>query len=513
MLTPVLSLPIVSWEQLQERLGLNKKPPARTTTSSFQTPLMQGATCAQLMQKSCKDGERTSHLLQLIGALLNEGHDLDACKSRCHIWNQKNQPPLPDSKIGSTCESIHTKDQQNHPERYQYLLKDKPLFELSTGRIGHYLNSTPPPRRWLLKDLVVLGKVGAVVAPGGSSKSQWMLQLGVSVATGIPLADHWEVGETGGVLVFFAEDDNDEIHRRVKRIQNHLTMAGHGKAFATLDERLFIFSTIGTDTLLTKKGMTGEVSATVTVDRIAALAALIPDLRLIVIDPASRFRGGEENSNEDATRFVEALENLARQTGATVLLAHHANKNSASTGEVSQGASRGASALSDGLRWLMNMNRPTVAQENAFNLPKDALGSYVAATVTKTNYSAIPAPVLLERGPDGYLSAVSVTQARNNIEQKAIVAVLRVLDGQPKPISARRLEDDHGGIKNTLKMSKQSVRGALQLATDRGYVAGGERKPLTITQSGAGLLKCFPGPGPAAADALRNPKSTSRKQV
>ena len=511
MLTPNLPPASISWEQLKQKLGLNKPVTTRTLVPFSGGSSMPGATIVELMQKSCKDGERTPHLLQLVGTLLAKGFNLDECKEHCHRWNKKNQPPLEDGKIDSTCESIHVIDQRKNPERYLDSLKNEPLFDLALGRIGRYLGTPPPPRRWLLKDLVVLGKVGAVVAPGGSSKSQWMLQLGVSVATGIPLADHWEVGETGGVLVFFAEDDEDEIHRRLHRIQNHLKMAGHGKALATLHERLFIFSTIGTDTLLTKKDMTGEVSVTPTIDRIAALAAQIPDLRLIVVDPASRFRGGEENSNEDATRFVEALENLARKTSATVMLAHHANKNSASTGDVSQGASRGASALTDGLRWQMNINRPTVAHEKAFDLSKDALGPFVVATVTKTNYSAIPAPVLLERGQDGYLSAVNATQARNSTEQKAIVAVLRVLDDQPKRISARRLEDDHGGIKNTLKMSKQSVRGALKLATDRGYVDGGERKPLTITQAGANLLKCFPAT--TAADALRTTKSAPRNKV
>ena len=511
MLTPQYLPTSITWEELQQKLGLNKPVAARTFMPFSGSSPMPGATLDQLMQKSCKDGERTPHLLQLVGYLLAKGYDLNKCKENCHLWNRLNQPPLADSKIDSTCVSMHATDLRNHPERHLDLLKNEPLFDLEKGRIGRYLSTPPPLRRWLLKELVVLGKVGAVVAPGGSSKSQWMLQLGVSVATGIPLADHWAVGETGGVLIFFAEDDDDEIHRRVYRIKNHLTMAGHGKALATLDEHLFIFSTIGTDTLLTKKGMTGEVSATVAVERIAALAAQIPDLRLIVIDPASRFRGGEENSNEDATRFVEVLETLAQQTGATVMLAHHANKNSSNTGEVNQGASRGASALTDGLRWQMNMNRPTVAQTKAFNLPQDALGSFVAATVTKTNYSAIPDPVLLERLQDGYLSAVNATQARNSAEQKAIVTVLRVLDEQPKPISARRLEDDHGGIKNTLKMSKQSVRGVLQLATSRGYVDGGERKPLTITNAGAGLLKCFPGT--ATADALRKPKSTPRNKV
>lgn len=501
------TLPSITWDQLQQKLGLTIPPTSASSRAFSGSSPIPGATLEQLMQRSCKDGERTAHLLQLVGSLLASGFGLDEAVEQCHRWNKNNQPPLEDDKVDRTCASIHSADKSKHPDRYPQISQG-PLFDLEKGRIGRYLSSSPPPRRWLLNDTLVLGKVGAVVAPGGSSKSQWMLQLGVSVATGIPLADHWKVGETGGVLVFFAEDDDDEIHRRLYRIQGSLKMAGHGEALASLNERLFIFSTIGTDTLLTKKGLTGEVSTTVTVTRIAAMAAQIPDLKLIVIDPASRFRGGEENSNEDATRFVEALESLAQQTGATVLLAHHANKNSASNGDVSQGASRGASALTDGLRWQMNMNRPTDAQATAFGLAKDSLGSFVAVAVTKTNYSAIPAPVLLERGPDGYLSAVSATQARNTIEQKAIVAVLRVLADQPRPISARRLEDYHGGVKGTLKMSKQSARSALLLATDRGYVEGGARKPLTLTQAGSDWLKCFPE---STADAPRQPKTAPRK--
>ena len=510
MNTPNLPPTTVTWEQLQQQLGLTTQPVNQPKTpGSAVATAMPGATLEQLMQKSCKDAERTLHLTQLIGSLLASGFDLDESVEHCHRWNKNNQPPLEDDKIEQTCQSIHATDQRNHPERYPELFKNTPLFDLQQGRIDKYLNTPPPPRRWLLTDLVVLGKVGAVIAPGGSSKSQWMLQLGVSVATGIALAGHWEVGETGGVIVFFAEDDNDEIHRRLHRIQNHLKLAGHGKALAALNDRLYIFSTIGTDTLLTKKGQTGEVSATVTVDRIAALARQVPDLRLIVIDPCSRFRGGEENANEDATRFVEALEKLAQLTSATVMLAHHANKNSSSTGDVSQGASRGASALTDGLRWQMNLNRPTDAQASKFNLSKDALGNFVAAAVTKTNYSAIPEPVLLERGQDGYLSAVNAAQARRNAEQMAIVSILKVLAAQPKPISARTLEARYGGLKNVLKMSKQKVRDVLKLAVERGYIDGGERKPLTVSSMGTEWLKCLPD---TAADAVRQPEAVSRNK-
>ena len=481
----------VTWEQLQQQLSLTI-PHEASAKRQATTTSMPGATLQELMRTVCKDGERTQHLTQLIGSLLATGFGLEESIENCRRWNQLNTPPLEDDKIVSTCESIHTSDQRNHPERYADPLQHEPLFDLDAGRVGHYLDKAPPPRKWLFEELVVLGRVGAIVAPGGSSKSQLMIQMGVSVATGIPVAGHWEVGETGGVIIFFAEDDDDEIHRRLHRVQNHLTMAGHGKELQPLRERLFIFSTIGTDTLLTKKGATGEVSATVIVDRMAALAHQVPDLRLIVIDPGSRFRGGEENSNEDATRFVEALEKLAQQTGATVLLAHHASKFSTGSNDVSQSASRGASALTDGLRWQMNLNRPTDTQANKFNLPTDALSNFVVATVTKTNYSAIPEPVLLERGQDGYLSAVNAAQAKNNAEQAAIVRLLRVLDDVGKPISARTLEDRHGGVKNTLKMAKQRVRDVLKDAVDRGYVDGGDRKPLTISETGAAWLKCFP---------------------
>jgi RecA-family ATPase len=341
----------------------------------------------------------------------------------------------------------------------------------------------------LLKDLVVLGKAAAVIAPGGSSKSQWLLQLAVGVATGLPVADHWEVGETGSVIVFFAEDDEDEIHRRIKRIQEQLTIKGQRQKLSGLAERLYVFSTIGKTMLLTRSDAAGEVVTTHIVNSVVDLAKQLPDLRLIVIDPASRFRGGEENSNEDATRFVEALETLAKATGASVMLAHHTNKGSyGPDSEPGQGASRGASALTDGLRWQMNLNRLSDRQAKEIGIDKALLARYVAATVTKTNYSAIPEPVILERLPGGYLSVVSATQAKNRAENDAMARVLWVVE-RVGPLSARDLEDLYGGLKQSLKMAKQNVRAVVKLAVERGLLAGGDRQPITITTQGTEMLR------------------------
>ena len=89
------------------------------------------------------------------------------------------------------------------------------VFDLNEARVDRFLTHDPPSRRWLLEDCLPLGKVGLLVAPGGTGKSQLALQIAVAVATGGEVADWWQVGEKGRVLALFAEEDEEELHRRV----------------------------------------------------------------------------------------------------------------------------------------------------------------------------------------------------------------------------------------------------------------------------------------------------------
>ncbi|OQW86393.1 MAG: hypothetical protein BWK72_17405 [Rhodoferax ferrireducens] len=496
-----------TWEHIQQKLGLTVGSP-KAAALGTQSSVFAPSDINSLMQTRCKDGERTEHLTKLAGTLVASGVGEAECILQCLLWNSKNIEPLETEKVTRTCESIIASDRRNHPERYPVNLANVPLFDLDAGRIDKYISTNPPPYRWLLKDTLVLGKVGAIIALGGSSKSQLLLQIGIGVATGIPIAEHWEIGDPGGVLILFAEDDNDEIHRRFARVQHHLRLAGKGKELTGIEKRLYIFSTVGTSALLTERASSGEVKVTVNVDRIVALAAQIPDLRLIVIDPASRFRGGDENKNEDATRFVEALEKIAKATGASVLIAHHSSKASYNSEvEPNQGASRGASGLTDGLRWQMNLNRPSISQASELGVPKESLSRYVAATVTKSNYSATHAPVFLERMDDGYLSAVSAAQAQQRAEQDAIMRILAVLQTHGS-MSARKIEDDYGGVKGTLNLPKERVRDMVKIGRQQGLLEGGDRKPLTISSLGADFLRFDAAP----EDAMRGKKSPPRKK-
>ena len=232
-----------------------------------------------------------------------------------------------------------------------------PLCDPADIGVSDFLDHEPKPRVWILDDLLPLGVVGLLAAGGGTGKSFLTLQLAISVATGIPFLGI-EVTDPGAVLLICAEDERDELHRRVWRI---IQLMREGLGFTESDdellrERLFIASRVGEDNLMTQV-IEGIAERRSIGEQIRLTAEQIPALKLIGLDPIVRFRGGDENNNDHATRFVEAVETLRAATGATIWLAHHMNKEGLRVGaeRLSVESLRGASALFDGVRWAAAM--------------------------------------------------------------------------------------------------------------------------------------------------------------
>ncbi|PAV24452.1 hypothetical protein CF392_16215, partial [Tamilnaduibacter salinus] len=199
-------------------------------------------------------------------------------------------------------------------------------FDLERGRIGDLLQADPPERRWVVSDRLPQDVVGILAAAGGTGKSMATLQLAVSIATGLPWLE-MTISEPGTVLMVSAEDDRQEIHRRLSRIVEHYTSVHGGmEAIQTaLSRELYIFDRVGLDNRLTVK-MDRAIQNTPLVGQITQCARQLPDIRLIVLDPLARFDGGDPNDNSDGTRLIESAEYIRRETGATVLLPHHVSK-------------------------------------------------------------------------------------------------------------------------------------------------------------------------------------------
>lgn len=347
-----------------------------------------------------------------------------------------------------------------------------PLFNVENFRAGRYLSSPAPARRWLMQDVIPLGIVAQLVAPGGTGKTMTSLQLGVSVATGQPFADLWHVGEPGAVLMLLGEDDDMELHRRIENISNQMT--ARSEALTLLGQNLYIKSVIGEDNLMTSADpVAREVRHTTFTERLILTAVQIPNLKLIVIDPASRFRGGDENAAADTTRFVQALERLAQATGATVLLIHHSNKASMNGGGTSQGAARGSSALTDGVRLQINLNTLSESNRKQHGISADETRQYLVLNIAKTNYSAPQPETLLRRGEGGYLTradAKPTLKAPSKL-QTEILRMVRSAALAGKPYSKTKFATEKAGEDGPFKMGQKAL-----LAEINGMILSGEIK-------------------------------------
>lgn len=334
-----------------------------------------------------------------------------------------------------------------------------PLFDLDSARIDDFLSIPAPERRYLLQNCLPLGIVAMIVAPGGTGKSQFALQLAVSTALGTSVAEGWDVGESGSVIVLFAEEDTPEIHRRVQYMVNSMTLTQ--AETATLTSRLFIKSMTGIDNFMTTK-IGNESVQTDYLDRLMEVINKVRNLKLIIIDPVSRFRGGNEIDNDDATRFIVVLEKLCKATGVTVLFLHHANKSSSSDKEASQNASRGASALVDGVRWVMNLNVMTApeAKENAIRKEEQKL--YVKAIVTKNNYAPPQTEeIWLQRGLNGILSCAKLSNGKmedDAFKLDKIIDIIKRAAQTDKEYSVRAFCDEFAGLKNVIGVGEKKLR-------------------------------------------------------
>ena len=350
-----------------------------------------------------------------------------------------------------------------------------PLFDLDAVRFGRFLTSTPPARKWITRDNLPADIVALLGSAGGAGKSSFIYQLGCSVVTGLPFVG-MEMGEPGSFLYLAAEDPEDELHRRGLTLLEHVeTLAAlHGtmgpqEIRDLLDERLFVVSRVSESNLLTSTNSDGEVRETALVSRLIMAAKMIPDLRLIVVDPVSRSRGGRANAEEDTTRFVETLERIRHETGAGVIGLAHINQVGVKDGG-GQEIIRGSTALVDGVRWVGTLQRMRRDRAKDFGVEKDDAGRYLQFDVPKSNYAPPFTPIWLRREDGGVLVPVEleeVTVTRQNDKYMAVLGGLQELLDREGPMTENHIATTYAGVLGPLGVGEKAVRDVCKSAVLR----------------------------------------------
>ncbi|WP_265022246.1 AAA family ATPase [Wolbachia endosymbiont (group B) of Ischnura elegans] len=245
-------------------------------------------------------------------------------------------------------------------------LKKNDKLNILDWNLSRYLGEVPT-QKFLVEGLFPLGVTSIVAAMGDTGKGMLLLDLALKVASDTDQICGFGslVKEHGSVVIFSAEDDADEIHRRLERLDPEGNRAKY-------QDRVFIvpmpntggpFSIIKTNT----RGKCPETSEKF--EGISEQLNAIENLKLIIFDPLVSFVHADINSDPELGWYSTGLlASLATETGATVIAAHHMRKpkcGSITTVEQARDAIRGTTALVDGVRCSFALLPALVEHQNS----------------------------------------------------------------------------------------------------------------------------------------------------
>ena len=223
-------------------------------------------------------------------------------------------------------------------------------------------------RSWLVHGLVPQKTVTLFSGDGGTGKSLLSLQLAVAVASG----SAW-IGKAvseGSVIYISAEDDDDELHRRIDDI---LRASGH-----TYDDltRLTMRSLAGEDALLAVDSQMALMRTELFKELDQRAADEAPTL--IVIDTLADVYPANENDRAKVRQFIGILRGLALKRNCAVLLLGHPSLTGLSNGS----GSSGSTAWNNSVRSRLYLSRIT---DGGFEADPDRR----VMTTKKANYGRI----------------------------------------------------------------------------------------------------------------------------
>ena len=233
---------------------------------------------------------------------------------------------------------------------------DKVKAELMEHKLGiqkyaiRNLVGTPEPQKFLVDGLIPMGKPGLLAASGGVGKSLSVIQLALRIACG---GGRWwgkDVKEHGNVILFSAEDDIPEIHRRLDLLDPN------GARFKSeYDVYIFPVPEQKEPMILLK-----EEGVTQLAQELVEELQAIPDLKLVCFDPLQAFTTGNvSSSNEAGQLWGSYCANISARLNCCTLTIHHLNKQGLTVDSddsmVQRTSVRGASSLVDSIRFVLVM--------------------------------------------------------------------------------------------------------------------------------------------------------------
>ena len=434
-------------------------------------------------------GERNDGMTRVVGKLITDDPTLWGKDLLIQAWaeNQKRcQPPLEKEEMLTIVNSVASMHRDNNPEEFNAdgeriaaLMTDQEREVRKRLEMMSYWDAIgycgePPEREWLVDKMIPAGLPGVLASGGGVGKTFMLLDLAYRVAYGYDDEDHFFMGHRirkhGEVVLFLAEDDHDEISRRMETID-----PGYRRVFHS--DNMSIIPIPELDQAISFGGR--KFDSLVLTDEArywADALACKENLALVVIDPLqSFFEWRFDEDNVAADRALKWAQSIAVRTGATVVFTHHLRKEEMGTAPTTpQGAIakiRGASNVVNSSRFAIPIWRPTeeAAQEVADRLGLvDVNNAIFMAGLGKENFGGDVSTHWMVRNPEtGMLEDRTdelegmTNEKREKLDTKDIINQM-LIDSGGRSIGSAAIADQLGmgrsQVNKILKELKDSRR-------------------------------------------------------
>jgi RecA-family ATPase len=353
--------------------------------------------------------------------------------------------------------------------------QQQPAVALPFVRMDDWDSIPAPSRPWAVIDRIPMLQPTLFSGEGAAGKTLVELQLCVAHVIG----RDWLGGmpELGPAIYFGAEDDSDELHRRLTAIAEH-----YGVKFSDLIAGgLHLLSFAGADAVLAMPNRQGKVQPTPLFERLLEAAGDIRPKHIGIDATADTFAGNEIDRSQ-VRQFVGLARKLAIvANGSVVLLAHPSL-----TGINSGSGLSGSTAWHNSVRARMLLKTPKDKDSD-----EQSTSDLRELSFLKNNYGPLADSVVLRfrNGlflPEAGQSALEKL-AREQKADEAFLDVLGKLTKQNRPVSPSAHASNYGpkviaGHPDGKAYGQRDYQAALErlLAANRVHIAsfGPRSKPV-----------------------------------
>lgn len=326
-----------------------------------------------------------------------------------------------------------------------------------------------PPRKWHVDGLIPGNTVTILGGDGGTGKSLLALQLAVSTVTGTRWVNRG-VDQPGKALVLSAEDDNEELHRRLSDI-----CKSHDVPMSTLG-KLLVRSMAGEDALLAV--LDRKTNALKPTALYAEICNTIDRERpkLVIFDTLADLHAGNENDRAHGRQFIGMLRHLAIEYECAVVLLAHPSLTGLNTGT----GTSGSTAWSNSVRSRLYLRR---VKDDRYEADPDAR---ILETM-KANYGRTGEEIGLTWMGGIFVPDAPTREERNSKAERVFLSLLAELAKQGRKVSPKASSmyapKVFAGLPGSEGVSKRAFKTAMEELLSNGTIRVEEEGPPSKRRS------------------------------